>query len=65
MPESPTSSHRSPMAAADIAGILHEQGISAAEDAMGNTDCPDGCVVEPDGYCPHGYESAGLTAGVI
>ena len=32
---------------------------------MGETDCPEGCSVEPDGTCPHGYESAGLTAGVI
>ena len=30
---------------------------------MGATDCRHGCVVEPDGECPHGYESAALTAG--
>lgn len=35
------------------------------EDAMGTTDCPEGCYVEPDGHCPHGYASAGLTAGLI
>lgn len=35
------------------------------EDAMGATDCPEGCHVEPDGVCPHDYESAGRTAGVI
>jgi hypothetical protein len=35
------------------------------EEAMGETDCSDGCVVEPDGVCPHGYLSAGRTAGVI
>lgn len=34
-------------------------------DEMGNTDCPEGCVVEPDGVCPHNYESAGLTAKLI
>lgn len=38
---------------------------SECEDAMGDTDCPEGCMVEADGYCPHGYKSAGLTAGVI
>lgn len=32
---------------------------------MGDTDCPEGCEVEPDGHCPHGYESAGLTAHLI
>lgn len=36
-----------------------------ADDLMGETDCPEGCFVEPDGYCPHGYQSAGLSAGVI
>jgi len=32
-----------------------------ADEHMGATDCPEGCVVEPDGHCPHGYESAMLT----
>lgn len=36
-----------------------------ADDAMGQTDCPHGCVVEPDGICSHGYDSAALTLGVI
>lgn len=35
------------------------------EDLMGITDCPEGCEVEPDGYCSHGYNSAGLSAGII
>jgi hypothetical protein len=35
------------------------------EDQMGETDCPEGCYVEPDGVCPHGYLSAGRTAGII
>ena len=34
------------------------------ERLMGKTDCPEGCVVEPDAECPHRYESAALTAGV-
>lgn len=36
-----------------------------SECLMGQTDCPDECEVEPDGHCPHGYESAALTLGVI
>jgi hypothetical protein len=38
---------------------------SDVEDAMGETDCEHGCYVEPDGVCPHGFMSAGLSAGVI
>jgi hypothetical protein len=34
-------------------------------DALGMTDCQHGCMVEPDGTCPHGYRSAALTLGVI
>jgi hypothetical protein len=36
-----------------------------ADELMGETDCPEGCYVEPDGYCSHGYMSAGRSAGVI
>lgn len=36
-----------------------------ADDRMGETDCPHGCSVEPDGVCPHGYLSAARTAGLI
>lgn len=25
----------------------------------------DGCIVEPDGVCPHGYESPALRLGFI
>jgi hypothetical protein len=32
---------------------------------LGETDCPHGCHVEPEGRCPHGWLSAALTAGVI
>jgi len=40
-------------------------GYGEWEDQMGETDCPEGCYVEPDGVCPHDYLSAGRTAGVI
>lgn len=59
---------RSP-AASIILRAVTEDGASMfdidADDLMGDTDCPDGCNVEPDGTCPHGYESAALTLGVI
>ena len=29
------------------------------------TKCPEGCPVEPDGVCPHGYESIVLELGFI
>ena len=35
------------------------------DDAMGETDCEHGCMVEPDGYCSHGYRSAALSLGII
>ena len=36
-----------------------------ADEIMGETDCPHGCQVEPDGICPHGWKSAALSAGMI
>lgn len=56
---------QSPKAASELMDILEEEGMSEAEEAMGQTDCPEGCYVEPDGHCPHGYESAALTLGII
>ena len=29
------------------------------------TECPEGCVVEPDGICPHGFESVLLELDYI
>jgi len=55
----------SPYAASALIAAVSENLVDDAEELMGMTDCPDGCVVEPDGHCSHGYESAGLTAGVI
>ena len=31
----------------------------------GTVEVEDGCTVEPDGTCPHGYESPLLIAGMI
>lgn len=51
--------------AAELLLATVEVGADGAEELMGETDCEYGCVVEPDGRCPHGYRSAGLTAGLI
>lgn len=32
---------------------------------LGETRCPEGCRVEPDGTCPHGYRSRGLRLGMV
>ena len=50
-----------------LASMPSDDGDNAdtADSLMGETDCPEGCVVEPDGICEHGYESAALTAGFI
>lgn len=55
---------RSPVAARLLLHAI-DAGCSTEDEALGATDCPEGCLVEPDGECPHGYESAALTAGVI
>lgn len=35
------------------------------EDGWFPTKCPEGCVVEPDGICPHDYRSIALELGLI
>jgi hypothetical protein len=56
-----TERQLSPEAARELLDMI-EGGATMfdmeADDAQGNTDCPDGCVVEPDGFCRHGYLSA-------
>ena len=56
---------RSPVAAAALRSAIENEGEDDVDEAMGATDCPDGCYVEPDGTCSHGYQSAALTVGVI
>lgn len=29
------------------------------------TKCPKGCIVEPDGICPHDFKSIALELGLI
>jgi hypothetical protein len=51
--------------------VAHEIGNAAAADSwdeieelLHQTDCPHGCYVEPDGFCPHGWKSGALSAGM-
>lgn len=59
----------SPIAAKKLMTAITDNDLSAvdyeADEFMGATDCPEGCTVEPDGYCSHGYKSAGLSSGMI
>jgi len=55
----------SPIAASWLRHAIANGDHDEAEQAMGSTDCPNGCEVEPDGTCPHGYVSAGKSAGMI
>lgn len=48
-----------------MSGYIARDEYDLAEAYMGETRCPDGCVVEPDGYCSHGYKSLGLRMGLI
>ncbi len=36
-----------------------------ASQGFAPTDCPEGCIVELDGLCPHGYESKLMELGYI
>ena len=57
--------HPSPKAAEQLRELVEADELADADDMTGATDCPEGCFVEPDGSCPHGYESAAITLGVI
>jgi hypothetical protein len=59
-----TRAKPSPHAAAALVDMLSE-GQEDIDDWVRETDCPEGCYVEPDGVCSHGYESAALTLGAI
>jgi len=58
---------RSPKAAQALVDAMGDTMMSFSEvdDAQGETDCPDGCFVEPDGVCPHGWLSAARTLGIV
>jgi hypothetical protein len=54
----------SPIAADELLDAI-ENGLSMfdyeADDLEGQTDCPEGCTVEPDAFCRHGWLSASET----
>jgi hypothetical protein len=58
-----TPQKQSPLAAAELMEAAMSEGDT--DEIIGQTDCPCGCEVEPDGWCSHGYLSAGRSAGVI
>jgi hypothetical protein len=64
MREAPRS-RPSDEAAVRVGEALDDGDWNLAEELLGETDCPYGCQVEPDGTCRHGFESAGRTAGLI
>ena len=41
--------------------LLTEKGLDSVVPAC----CSEGCEVEPDGYCEHGYPSILIEAGMI
>ena len=63
-----TERKQSKVAAGELKDAIEEGltlGDYEADELMGATDCEEGCTVEPDGTCSHGYESAALTGGII
>jgi hypothetical protein len=54
----------SPDACATLLDAI-ESGMSPfdyeTDNLEGATDCPEGCTVEPDGYCRHGWLTASET----
>ncbi len=42
-----------------------EELMQMESEGLAPTECPEGCIVEPDGICPHGYESVLLELGLI
>lgn len=55
----------SPNAANELMEAIADGDIAEADELLGATDCPEGCIVEPDGHCPHDYVSAAISLGVI
>lgn len=51
--------------AAELGNAAAADAWDVVEELMGATDCPQGCQVEDDGTCPHGWQSGALSAGLI
>lgn len=48
--------------AAETFKEAYERGDARLQARGGATDCAEGCVIEWNGHCPHGYRSAARTA---
>ena len=44
---------------------LFEFIVDCLDEGYCPTNCPEGCVVEPDGVCPHGFKSLALELGFV
>ncbi len=44
---------------------LYEFIADCLDEGICPTNCPEGCVVEPDGVCPHDFKSVALEYGLI
>lgn len=44
---------------------MDDADLDELMDSVVPTACPEGCEVEPDGVCPHGYRSPILLMGMI
>lgn len=49
----------------DDSDLDYDELEEALANGVSPTGCPEGCQVEPDGTCPHGYESVLLREGLI
>jgi hypothetical protein len=39
--------------------------VICLDEGWSPTRCPNGCIVEPDGVCPHNFKSVALELGFI
>lgn len=44
---------------------LFEFIADCLDEGFSPTNCPEGCIVEPDGICPHNFKSVALEYGLI
>lgn len=49
---------RQPSAAGQLGDAAASDSSDLVEELLGATDCPDGCAIESDGVCPHGWRPA-------
>lgn len=48
-----------------LANAGHAHILEVADDATVPACCSEGCMVEPDGTCPHGHDSVLIEEGLI